>query len=90
MSNILYTSKHGLYNVVVVDGDDNYGVFNIETEKVEYKSDSLPQTIGVCEQYDFMLHHKTWNDVLLEMFGPEEEWENVKPQLTIVDPDKQH
>ena len=62
----VYISEKGHYDVYI--SDEGYSVRNTTTGVVEYSSKSLPQAIGVAEQYDYMLSNNTWQEVLADMF----------------------
>ena len=74
-ANTLYKSVNNQYEVRFLQGADepNYGVFNVYTARAEYKCDTLPQAIGVAEQFDYMLTNDVWKQELAIQFGVQEE-----------------
>lgn len=62
----IHSSKHDFYVVESLPDahKDNYAVTNVQQGKQEYVCESLPQAIGVAEQFDHLLHTQVW----LEMF----------------------
>ena len=65
-----YESSNSRYYVIVdKNGPENYGVYNSDFDICEHRCKTLPQAIGIAEQFDFMLSHDTWRDILTGTFG---------------------
>ena len=58
MTAIYETSRYEV--IALKDTGENYGVRNKETGAVEYKHDVLPQCLGVCDQFTYILEEETW------------------------------
>lgn len=57
----VYENKN--YMVVMKeDSDKNYSVMNKDTLCTEYEHDYLPQSLGVCEQFSFLLDNELWKE----------------------------
>ena len=61
------------YEVITLDDKsaDNYGVRNKETDKVEYTHKFLPQVMGICEQFNFLLINQIWKEEVVEAVSAE-------------------
>ena len=88
--NILFVSPNKLYQVIelpcVGNTEDtgvlaHYGVQNIQTTKVEYQSNQLPQAIASAAQFDYMIYNDTWKGLLTSMFGDYDDENESLPTL---------
>lgn len=65
-----YESSNNRYYVLVDrNGTDNYGVYNSNFDICEHRCKTLPQAIGIAEQFDYMLTHETWREIITGTFG---------------------